>query len=668
MKLEKYRHIIIMKTLLEAKEPLTAAYLATASKSSIRTVKNDIVYLNGLCKKEKALRIDSYKAKGYKINIINEERYRKVLEDVTVLFSLFYGRSVEALNRRMYILQRFLTDEHVKIEDLSEELYISRSSIRKDIAWANRFLKSYHIELLSTSDGYHVEGKEQDLRSAMVELRCNQYHEFQPLYPYEPFDEMFQKDGVNHYQGLRQAFLSILRSSRISISDIEAKKIPSHICLLYNRIDKNPELDEQIREELYETYDYEIARKIAEDPVIKEYVQFTEIEILNLARLLMINRDLNLRVNGDRDLPEKLVRENRMILEEIIEELVETSGIEIFTTDLFRLFIRDFESLQLQLYLKHHFDHAGKMRFVTYIEGDDNLFSPIPLELTRLMISRLQRKLNEQISDATVMGYVGVFERLLKKIIYPYKKFRIITYSSKGLVYSRHIADDMLERYGSYIEKIDVCNLYEMRSINFDDYDVLLHSGNILYYVYPLPTVEYLELDYSQRGGHLYEQLFRYGFDRSELQIVKKQMNIYPDERIRDIDSFVEALSYRYGKDRDCQQKIYRRFTENERIIDHYYSRNGIMILFTSFALTSKEFIDVYLPEQNVYYDEGQDVKAIIAVCLDPKTSLADIKVFDHILRYIVQVDKALDELIRDKDETLDKIFDVIIRRKFTSL
>ena len=669
MRLEKLRHIIILKALLETDVPLTAASLASLCRSSLRTVKNDIAYLNSLCVKENIMEIRSLKAKGYLITVKDSDRYMNLCDDVEVLHSLFYGKSVEGVNRRMYILQRFLSDDHVKIEDLSEKLYISRSSIRKDVAWTRRFLNSYHINLLSDADGYRIQGKEQDLRSAMVELRCSQYHEFKPLYPYETFDRMFEKDGVNHYSELRKAFLNVLRSSRIVVSDIETKKITSHLCLIINRMKKgcSPQLDDVMIGELKDSYDYEVAKEIFADPVIAAYVKASDLEILNFARLLLINRDLNLRVSGDGDLPKELVRENREVLNEIISDMDDYQGYKLFHTEFFRIYLRDLESLQLQLYLKHHFDHTGKMRFITYLEGDENLFSPVPLELTRAMIARLQKKLNEPIIDAIVRSYAGVFERILKKVVYPYHKQRLAVTTTEGLVYSQHVAESLLELFPNYIEKADVFNLYEMRKVNFDDYDAIIHSGFVLYYNYPLPLVAYRELDYSQMAGDLYDNLLRFGFERSELERVKKTINIYEDEKIRDISAFVESLSYRYGKDRTSQQLIYTLYCENEKIIEHYYSRNGIVLIFMPYSLTDREIIDVYLPEQNVYYEENSDVNAVIAVCVNPDMSLADLKIFDHILRYIVQVPGTLENLIEDRDVTLDTIFDIIIKRKFLS-
>lgn len=675
MKIEKNRHIIIFKTLIEANEPVTAETLAKLTKSSLRTIKNDISHLDSLCMEEDILHIRSFKAKGYAIEVKDEKKYEEFQNNISVLSTLFYGRNVESVNRRLYILQRFLVDEYVKIEDLCDELFLSRSSIRKDISWASKFLASYHIDLEAiVGRGYRASGKEQDLRSALVELRCSQYHEFQPLYPYESFDELFRKDGINHYVPLRKAFLDILRSSRIVISDIETKKITSHICLMHKRIKegKHPSLSDEAIEELKQIYDYEVAKEVFADETIRNYVEPDEIEVLNFARLLLINRELNLRITGTKDLPKKLLKENHRIYEQIIESTIDPTHYSIASslhkTDMFKIFSRDLESLQMQLYLKHHFDYTGKMRFITYLEGTDELISPIPLELTRVMIARLQLFLGEPISDAIVQAYAGVYERLLKKVVYPYRKLRLAVSTTEGLVYSQHIAESLNDLYGNYIEKIDVFNLYEMRKVNFDDYDALVYSGTILYYSYPLPIVAYQELDYNRQGGDIFNKLFINGFDRSELDRIKQTINIYENERVREIDPFVEALSYRYARDPYTQKILYDQYIENEEIINHYYARNGIMIIFFPYRFTMKDIIDIYIPDQGLYYRENLEVNAIIAVSVDPDIRLADLKILDHVLRYIVQVPDTIEKLIDRKDETLDRIFDAIVRRKFLNM
>ena len=665
MKIEKNRHMLILYHLTRAEETLTAEVLARLSKSSIRSVKNDIVFLNAELEKEKIARIVSYKAKGYRLEVLDEDNYKDFYTNVFVLHSLFYNRSIESVNRRLYILKRFLVDEYVKIDDLCEKLYLSRSALRNDIAWAIKFLESYHISLKTTANGYHVEGKEQDLRSALVELRCSQYHEFQPLNPYQPFDDLFLVDGVNHYGELRRAFLNVLRSSRIVVSDISAKKIASHICLMKNRT--NPvELRDEIIEELRNTYNYEVSKQIFNDKVIREYVQASDLEIINFARLLFINQDFNLRTQGIDDIPIKLIDENLKLFNEIVESMKGSIGGKLLDTDLFRLYSRDLESLQLQLYMRYHFDYTSKIRFITYLEGVEDVFSPIPFELTRAMIARLQKRFDSEIRDIITMSYAGVFERLLKKVTYPYKKMRLAVTSTEGLVYSQHLAEAFHERYEKYIQSIEVYNLYEMRKLNFADYDAIVHSGFVLYYNYPVPLVDFKELDY-EGNSDVFESVFKEGYDRSEIEEIKKVMKIHPDTNISSIDNFVEALSYRYADNDVNQKNIYRQYKENDQIIDHYYDRNSIMILFIPYMFCNKKIFDIYIPSQTVYYDD-MEVKAFMAVCVDPDNQLPDLKILDHVLRYIVQVDGTVENLMKDKDTTLENIFHSIIKRSFYNL
>ena len=85
MKIEKYRHIIIFRTLMQADEPVTAEALAKLTKSSLRTIKSDIAHLDALCQEEGIIRIRSYKAKGYAIEARDQKEYEEFKNNITVL-------------------------------------------------------------------------------------------------------------------------------------------------------------------------------------------------------------------------------------------------------------------------------------------------------------------------------------------------------------------------------------------------------------------------------------------------------------------------------------------------------------------------------------------------------------------------------------------------------
>ena len=236
MNIEKNRHLIILDALTRSHEPITAEQLALLSRSSVRTVKNDLAMLKKQLADEETATIESYKSKGYLIKPIHEWLYVKLLMNIEAMMRVFYNRSIEVTNRRMYILQRILTEETVLIDDICEALFVSRSAIAKDIEWATQFLESYDLTVQSIpGKGLVMKGEEKKIRNAMVEVHCSQYHDFQQLYPYEPFNKLFY-DDKQEYEDVRHAFLAILRNTRISVYDLAAKKIPTYMCLVKGRV------------------------------------------------------------------------------------------------------------------------------------------------------------------------------------------------------------------------------------------------------------------------------------------------------------------------------------------------------------------------------------------------------------------------------------------------
>lgn len=93
--------MLIMDPLIQSDKPLTAEKLAVLSRSSIRTIKSDIVYLNKLLNEEKIVKIVSSRAKGYEIEIINKEEFKILADEIQAMKRLYFNRDIEEINRRL---------------------------------------------------------------------------------------------------------------------------------------------------------------------------------------------------------------------------------------------------------------------------------------------------------------------------------------------------------------------------------------------------------------------------------------------------------------------------------------------------------------------------------------------------------------------------------------
>ena len=215
MRIEKNRHITEMIILYDSEVPVTAEYLAYKTFSSIRSVRNDISWLNNELKLQGAIQIISHKARGYSIQIIDEYKSKELYYKLLVLDSLYTNRSVLDTNRWLYVVQTLLTYESIKKETLCEKLYISETTLSGTLLKVSEFLNSFHISVKSASNkGLYIDGKEQDLRSCIVEVACSSYHDTELLYPVVQFDTMIYEHAET-YKEIRHALLKIIEKVKL---------------------------------------------------------------------------------------------------------------------------------------------------------------------------------------------------------------------------------------------------------------------------------------------------------------------------------------------------------------------------------------------------------------------------------------------------------------------
>ena len=117
MIIDKNRHLVILYQLISESKPVSSAKLAQLTLVTSKTIKYDISTMNAKLKEEYIAEIISYKSKGYKIVPLNEQKYNEFKSSLIEMHILFEDTNIEAMNRRLYILQKLFTDEFVKTDD-----------------------------------------------------------------------------------------------------------------------------------------------------------------------------------------------------------------------------------------------------------------------------------------------------------------------------------------------------------------------------------------------------------------------------------------------------------------------------------------------------------------------------------------------------------------------
>lgn len=667
MKIEKNRHLIILKTLIENDTVfVTSELLAEKCMSSVRTIKNDIKALDSDLQNEGIAYINSKASKGYQIIPTDNDLYQSLKESVQVHDLVFRRTTIEEMNRRLFILQKMLSNNYVKIDDLCNELYLSRSSLTKDMGWVIRFLKSYHVKAVSVpGKGYRIDGKEQDIRSAMIEVFCSQYHDIEMLYPVDEFADAFETDL---YEDIRHEILKVIRESEISISDIATKKIATHLCLINDRRKQGKTIEFNGKESgmIRESYEFLLSKQIMNLPIISRHVAVDETEEVNLARLLMINKDIDLRESTDAShISADLLNEASHIMDDYIQEYGVKYQYSVFISDHFAKYRKDIESIILRILYRNKLDYTDKYRLITYTENRETSFSPVAMEYARLLMQYLEGYFGQSIRGEESRVFAQIFQFILKSIRLDVTGLRLAVFSMEGRTAAELMKEELTEYFSGLISKADVFNLYEMRRIDFSQYDAAISSWDVAYYVYPLPLISYPGTDRKEDRIKLFKELFIHSFSDQAVKDLEQVIKYYPDVKIADYMEMIRIAAKKYSNNKEQMEQMIQKAVRRFSTLSYYNAGSGVSTIFLDYADTGKEILDIYQPEKTVYWGTGLEIRYFLVLCLNPAHSLSDIRIMDAMVQKLSSDSRNLRRLIKSGTDVLRKIYSEVLMAQY---
>lgn len=149
----------------------TAKDLAEFLGVSERTIKNDINSIKGNLSNNE-IEIESIPGLGYhyvgKSNF-NNEQFKNLLRDKDLILHNY--------DRISYIIQEFLASEdYIKYENLADKLYISRSTLQKDMIKVKELVDSFNLVFIQKPNyGVRLTGEENDFRTAILYFIYNSF-------------------------------------------------------------------------------------------------------------------------------------------------------------------------------------------------------------------------------------------------------------------------------------------------------------------------------------------------------------------------------------------------------------------------------------------------------------------------------------------------------------
>lgn len=252
----------IIKILSSTDKYVTSNELAKKMGVTSRTIREDIKIINDTINKY-GTQITPKKSKGYKFFFDSEEQRKLLLNKVETERLMPDVNSVAPEDRVRFIIQKLLcSNQSIKLELLSDELYISDSTIKKDIKIVKETLNQYNITVVKDNKGIKAKGNEINVRFCISDYFING-GEVENIFIIKLINSFGNYFSDEDMKKIKEIILNQLDNYNIEITDETLNKIAIHILIAVGRI-KNGQPVSSIRniEYLKSKDEYEVAKRI----------------------------------------------------------------------------------------------------------------------------------------------------------------------------------------------------------------------------------------------------------------------------------------------------------------------------------------------------------------------------------------------------------------------
>lgn len=155
--------------LRDSGHPITIKELADDFKVSMRTIRYDLQKIDSFLLEHKLPQLMHKPHTGIQLGLSQQE---KVLLNKQLIGIGNYHYILSPKERRKYILAELIEHKNfITIQDLADELSVSRSTIISDMKDLRKWLAPFEIQIESkTKKGIRINGKEKSIRKVMLEV------------------------------------------------------------------------------------------------------------------------------------------------------------------------------------------------------------------------------------------------------------------------------------------------------------------------------------------------------------------------------------------------------------------------------------------------------------------------------------------------------------------
>ena len=300
----------ILNFLLQKQEPVRIDEISSYCNVSDRTVRSDINNINDYIEKHGA-HIVLIRKQGYIIEYSDKKEFDAFWSNQDTGTFLFTASD----SRLTYLIRLFLTnDSYVTQEYLQSILFVSQNTLYSDFRTLKQYLTSYSLDITNKSNlGYILEGKEQDIRAAIVNLIFKEN-----LTNYLTGSITVDKDICNNinYEQFNEIFLNYFKNEIHLDSDYFYRNIFSSLLLAASRVKSGHTI---------KSFNQNIKLNQHFSAIVEEFIHDIEIKFsLVFSNLEKDYLHFCIAENAPNLIDDSLTKSNQLISKEIVKTIQES--------------------------------------------------------------------------------------------------------------------------------------------------------------------------------------------------------------------------------------------------------------------------------------------------------------------------------------------------------
>lgn len=444
---------------LSDSEYVTASELAKILDLNEKTVRTTIGKMRDSLD-EYGIEIESKTRKGYHLLIYDKEKYQAFINNDEWLSKNDIPNNSK--EREEWLLD-YLLKQHkfVRIDDLSEMLYVSRSTITNDIRNVEDSLKSYHITLIRRPNyGLHIQGSEFDIRNCMIsQFKDNKWA------------QRFSDKEENELKEISKILLNNIQNQKVVLSKSMIQEMTSCIYIAKVRYEENYKITVSKNEVVHRIYKpcIEVATNIVEELNEKFHIHLLDSEIYYIAINIAARSDYNV-LEGE--LESGVINQARKQATQMLDCVYDMMHLDMrqnlsLLYDLISFLIHMDIRMRYGIIAKNPFAEATKKKyFFAYNVASQAV---IPLKKTYF----------HEVPENEIAYLTSIFALFIEQEKDKKKKYNILVICATNMSTSKLLAYQYKKKFKKYIDEVYTCEMYNLDSFDFSKVDYIFTTVEI---------------------------------------------------------------------------------------------------------------------------------------------------------------------------------------------